>query len=327
MRRLLARDFRIAGALLIALLSLTVSFSARAAWPDNRTITFVVPFPPGGNTDLLGRIVANKLSASLGVTVVVENKPGAGSMIGSQAVAKAAPDGHTILMGSIANVINDAVYAKPLLNVRKDLIPVSQVVNVPNYIAANPKLPVNSLAEYIAYVKKNPGKSSCATSGIGTSPFVSCELFKRMAGLDLLVVPYQGGLPAMQDVMGGRVDIAVVNEALPYIRSKQLKGLAVTTATRSPYVPELPAIAESVPGYEVTSWYGVFLPAGTPKEIVDKLGAELPKAMRSDDVKKLIEPVGAVAVGSTPAEFQKFVNSALDTWAKVTKEMGIRLNN
>ncbi len=327
MHRLLARDFRIAGTLLIALLSLTVSFSARADWPDKRTITFVVPFPPGGNTDLMGRIVANKLSASLGVTVIVENKPGAGSMVGSQVVAKAAPDGHTILMGSIANVINNFVYAKPLLDIRKDLIPVSQIVNVPNYIAANPKLPVNSLAEYIAYVKANPGKSSCATPGIGTSPFVSCELFKRMAGLDILVVPYQGGLPAIQDVMGGRVDIAVVNEALPYIRNKQLKGLAVTTTKRSPYVPDLPAVAESVPGYEVTSWYGVFVPAGTPKAIIDKLGAELQKAMLSGDVKKQIEPVGAVAVGSSPAEFQKFVDGELSKWEKVIGEMGIRLNN
>jgi len=310
---------------LAVLLALVCSFGARADWPDKKIITFVVPFPPGGNTDLLGRIVAKKLSDSLGVTVIVDNKPGAGSMIGSQAVAKSAPDGHTLLMGSIANVLNNFFYKKPSYNIETDLIPVSQVVNVPNYIAANPNLPVNSLKEFIAYAKKNPGKASCATSGVGTSPYMSCELFKKMAGLDMLTVPYQGGLPAIQDVIGGRVDVAVVNEALPYIKNKQLKGLAVTTAKRSPFV-DLPAVSEEVPGYDVTSWYGVFAPAGTPPEIVKKLGAELQKAMQAEDVKQQIGNVGAVAVGSSPQEFQKFVKSELTKWGKVVKEMNIHLD-
>ncbi|ABE34071.1 tripartite tricarboxylate transporter receptor family protein [Paraburkholderia xenovorans LB400] len=308
-----------------AAISLPWAMAAHAEWPD-RTITLVVPFPPGGNTDVLGRIVAAKLTTTLGVHVIVENRPGAGSMLGTQFVAKAKPDGYTILMGSIANVLNDYFYRKPLYDIRKDLIPVSQVVNVPNYFAVNPALKVTTLAQLVSYAKQNPGKASCATSGVGTSPYLSCELFKRMAGVQMTTIPYQGGIPAIQDTIGGRESVAVVNEALPYIRNHQLTGVAVTSAQRSPLAPDMPAVSESVPGYDVTSWYGVFVPAGTPPDIVSKLGAEIGKAMQSPDVKKQLEPLGAIPVGSSPPQFQQFVNAELAKWGKVAKELNLHLD-
>lgn len=309
----------------VAVLSLSWSFAVHAAWPE-RTITLIVPFPPGGNTDVLGRVVAAKLTATLGAHVIVENRPGAGSMLGTQYVAHAKPDGYTILMGSIANVLNEYFYKKPLYDIRKDLIPVSQVVNVPNYFAVNPALKINSLAELISYAKANPGKASCATSGVGTSPYLSCELFKRMAGVQMTTVPYQGGIPAIEDTIGGRESVAIVNEALPYIKNHQLDGIAVTSTHRSPLAPDLPAVAESVPGYSVTSWYGVFVPAGTPPAVVDKLAGAIEAAMRSPDVQKQLAPLGAIPVGSTPQQFGQLVDSELTKWGKVAKELNLHLD-
>jgi tripartite-type tricarboxylate transporter receptor subunit TctC len=321
----LMRMLRNALALAAATMPFAWSLPVHAEWPD-RSITMIVPFPPGGNTDVLGRIVAAKLSTSLHTHVIVENRPGAGSMLGSQFVARSKPDGYTVLMGSISNVLNDFFYKKPLYDIRKDLIPVSQVVNVPNYFAVSPATKIDSLAQLIRYAKQNPGKASCATSGVGTSPFLSCELFKRMAGVQMTTVPYQGGIPAIQDAIGGRVTVAVVNEALPYINNHQLTGVAVTSARPSPLAPGLPAVAQSVPGYDVTSWYGVFVPAGTPQPIVDKLGAEISKVMQADDVKKALVPLGAIPVGSSPQQFQQFVTDELTRWGKVAKELNLRLD-
>lgn len=321
----LSRTWRRGLVPVVAALSLSWSFAAHAAWPD-RTITLVVPFPPGGNTDVLGRIVAAKLTATLGAHVIVQNRPGAGSMLGTQYVAHAKPDGYTILMGSIANVLNEYFYKKPLYDIRKDLIPVSQVVNVPNYFAVNPALKIHSLAELISYAKANPGKASCATSGVGTSPYLSCELFKRMAGVPMTTVPYQGGIPAIEDTIGGRESVAIVNEALPYIKNHQLTGIAVTSAKRSPLAPDLPAVAESVPGYSVTSWYGVFVPAGTPPAVVSKLAGAIEAAMRSPDVQKQLVPLGAIPVGSTPGQFGQLVDSELAKWGKVAKQLNLHLD-
>jgi tripartite-type tricarboxylate transporter receptor subunit TctC len=320
------RSLRTTLTLAAAIAPLAYALPAHAEYPD-RTITMIVPFPPGGNTDVLGRIVAAKLTQSLHAHVIVENRPGAGSMLGTQYVARAKPDGYTILMGSISNVLNDFFYKKPLYNIRKDLIPVSQVVNVPNYFAVSPSAKINSLAQLISYAKQNPGKASCATSGVGTSPFLSCELFKRMAGVQMTTVPYQGGIPAIQDAIGGRVTVAVVNEALPYINNHQLTGVAVTSAKASPLAPDLPPVAQSVPGYDVTSWYGVFVPAGTPQPIVDKLGAEISKAMQEPDVKKALVPLGAIPVGSSPQQFQQFVTSEWTKWGKVAKELNLHLDD
>ena len=315
---------RISQIVLLALLSGT-SLAALAAWPE-KPITLVVPFPPGGNTDTLGRLVAQRLSTSLGQPVIVENKPGAGSMIGSQIVARAKPDGYTFLVGSIANVLNHHFYKKPLYDITKDLMPVSQLVAVPNYLALNNNVSANSVGEIIAMAKANPEKLSCASSSVGTSPYLSCELLKTMAGVQMVTVAYKGGAQAMQDVMGAQATMVIANEALPYIRDKRLKGVAVTTATRTPLAPELPAIAETLPGFDVTSWYGVFAPTGTPQDIVDRVSAEIASLLKTPEVQKRLEALGATPVVSSPKEFGDYVNAELTRWEKTLKPMKINLD-
>jgi len=311
--------------LVLAAVLLGSSFGALAAWPE-KLITLVVPFPPGGNTDTLARLVAQHLSSSLGQPVIVDNKPGAGSMIGSQAVARAKPDGYTLLVGSIANVLNHYFYKKPLYDITKDLVPVSQLVAVPNYLAVNNSVGVKSVAEIIAMAKANPDKVSCASSGVGTSPYLSCEMFKRMAGVNMLVVPYKGGMAAMQDVMGGQATMVIANEALPYINDKRLTGVAVTTIKRSPLASDLPAISETLPGFDVTSWYGVFAPAGTPAPIVEKLGAEIATLLMNPEVQKRLKALGATPVGSSPKEFGAYVDAELARWGAAIKPMNISLD-
>lgn len=297
----------------------------QAAWPD-RPVTLVVPFPPGGNTDAMGRILAKHLTASLGTTVIVENKPGAGSMLGSQYVARATPDGYTLLVGSISNVLNNYFYRKPLYDISKDLVPVSQLVNVPNYLAVGPNEKFRTTQDIITYAKANPGKLSCATTGIGTSPYLSCELFKALAGVNIVNVPYKGGAAAMQDAMGGQVAMVFANEALPLINTKRLIGIAVTTKDRSPLAPDLPAISETVPGYDVTAWYGVFAPVGTPQAIVDRVSSEIAAAMKDESVVAQLKNLGATPVVSTPKEFGVFMNEQLKHWAAVIKPMNIFLD-
>lgn len=305
---------------------LSASFAASAAWPKDGIVTLVVPFPPGGNTDILARIVAHQLSASLGQTVIVENKPGAGSMIGSQAVVRAKPDGYTFLVGSIANALNHYFYKKPLYDIEKDLEPVAQLVAVPNYIAVSGKSDIKNLQELLALAKKDPQKVSCATTGVGTSTYLSCEMLRVMAGAPILNVPYKGGAAAMGDVMGGQATVVVANEALPYIRDGRLKGLAVTTAQRSPLAPNLPAVSETVPGFDVTSWYGVFAPKGTPPEIVERISREVAQAMKKPEVMEKLLGLGATPVGSSPMEFKAYVDSELKRWKAAIKPLNISLD-
>lgn len=314
-----------AAQILFTVLLLGTSFGAPAAWPE-KPIVIVVPFPPGGNTDILARLVGQKLSTSLGQPVIVENKPGAGSMIGSQVVARAKPDGYTFLMGSIANVLNNFFYKKPLYDISKDLIPVSQLVAVPNYLAVNNSVNANSVSDIIAMAKATPEKVSCASSGVGTSPYLSCELLRTMAGVKMVTVAYKGGAPAMQDVMGGQATMVIANEALPYIADKRLKGIAVTTPTRTALAPDLPAISETLPGFDVTSWYGVFAPAGTPQEIVNRISAEIAVLLKAPEVLKRLEGLGATAVGSSPKEFGDYVNAELKRWETALKPMNISLD-
>lgn len=295
-----------------------------ADWPS-KPVTLLVPFPPGGNTDALARLVAQRLTTALGQPVIVENKPGAGSMLGSQIVSRSAPDGHTILVGSIANALNHYFYKKPLYDIAKDLVPVSQLVNVPNYLAVTSGSPLKSVADIVAAAKATPEKISCATTGIGTSTYLSCELFKMMTGTNFVNVPYRGGAAAMTDVIGGQATMVFANEALPFIKDKRLAGIAVTTGVRSP-LADLPAISETLPGFDVTSWYGVFVPAGTPQPIIDRLSAEIAKIMKSEDVQTRLVALGATPVGSTPKEFQTYVNAELVRWAGVIKKLNISLD-
>ena len=302
------------------------SFAAAAAWPNDGVVTLVVPFPPGGSTDTLGRLVAHHLTGALGQTVIVENKPGAGSMIGSQAVARAKPDGYTFLVGSISNALNHYFYKKPLYNIEKDLVPVAQLVAVPNYIAVNGKSDIKSLQELIALAKKDPKKVSCASSGVGSSPYLSCELLRVLSGTGMLSVPYKGGAPAMQDVMGGQATVVIANEALPYIKDGRLKGLAVTTGSRSPFAPDLPAASEALPGFDVTAWYGVFAPQGTPPQIIERVSREIAKMLKNPEVLAKVHALGASEVGSSPAEFKAYVDNELKRWKVALKPLNISLD-
>jgi len=309
----------------IATLGLIATPPASAAWPDDKPITLVVPFAPGGNTDVLARIVAERLRAPLGV-MVVENRPGAGSMIGSTVVARAAPDGYTFLVGSISNALNPSLYKNPTYNFVQDLVPVAQLVKVPNYLAAGPKEPFESVSDVINYAKQHPGRLSCATSGVGTSPYLSCELLKTLAGVDIVNAPYKGGAPAMQDTIGGQTNLVFVNEALPNINAGLLKGLAVTTPTRSPLAPTLPALAETLPGFDVTAWYGIFAPRGTPAVIVERVSREIAAILAPDDMRKRLAMLGAVPVGSSPAEFKRYVEREVARWGELIRAMNISLD-
>lgn len=321
-----SRFFMTFGRTLFAAASLLAAvFSAQAvAWPS-KPITLIVPFPPGGNTDALARIVAQQLTTRLGQPVIVENRPGAGSMLGSQIVARATPDGHTLLVGSVSNALNHYFYKKPLYDITKDLVPVSQLVNVPNYLAVTPGSPLKSMADIVAAAKTTPEKLSCATTGIGTSTYLSCELFKQMTGTQFINVPYKGGAAAMTAVIGGQATMVFANEALAFIKDKRLAGIAVTTAARSP-LADLPAMSETLPGFDVTAWYGVFAPAGTPQPVIDKLSGEIVRIMKSDDTQARLVTLGATAVGSSSKEFQTYVNAELLRWSSVIKQLNVQLD-
>ena len=303
--------------------TLAVSMGAMAAWPE-RPVTLVAPYPAGGNADAMARLVAQELGARLGQTVIVENKPGAGGMLGSQYVARAKPDGYTLLLGALSNVLNEYMYRQKLLDLRRDLAPVSQVASIPNYFAASPSAKLSSLADLIREARARPGKLTCATSGIGTSGHVVCEMLRQRAGI--LIVPYKGGAPAITDVIGGHANFLAINEVLPYIRDKRLTGLAVTSASRSPMAPDLPPASDTVPGLELVSWYGVFAPSGTPSDIVAKLNAAITAALKTKESADRLALLGASPVGSSPTEFAQFVKLELDRWEKVLKPLNIALD-
>jgi len=317
LKRLMAR----ACVVLVAAIPMTAS----AAWPE-RMITLVAPFPAGGNADAVARILADGLEPILGRPVIVENRPGAGGMSGSSSVAKSKPDGYTFLLGALANVLNEYLYKQKPFDLRKDLDPVSQVVSVPNYFAATPSLDLNTLADLVARAKTKSGQMTCATSGVGTSGHIACEMFKRGAAVNVLIVPYRGGAPAINDVMAGHTDFLAVNEALPFIRDNRLKGLAITSLDRSPLAPELPPAAETIPGFNIVSWYGVFAPAGTPPEIIAKVSAAIAATIKSQQSRDRLTILGATPVESSPREFADFLTQESVRWEKIIKELNITLD-
>jgi tripartite-type tricarboxylate transporter receptor subunit TctC len=302
-----------------------MSAGAAAAWPE-RPITLVAPYPAGGNADAMARLVAQSLGNKLGQPVIVENKPGAGGMLGSQYVARAKADGHTFLLGALSNVLNEYFYRNKLLDLRKDLVPVTQLVTIPNYFAVAAGSKISTMPDLIEQAKAQPGQLTCATSGVGTSGHLACEMLSRRAEIKIVIAPYKGGAPAITDVLGGHAHFLAINEVLPYIRDKRLKGLAVTSAERSPMAPELPPVAATVPGFELVSWYGLFAPAGTPPELVNKFGTEVAAVLGSREVRERLATLGASPVGSSPKEFASFVNEELLRWERVIKPMNIYLD-
>lgn len=314
---------RVVATILAVTASALTGASAHAAWPADKPIRLIVPYAAGGATDILGRAVGNRMAKELKQTIVVENKPGAGSMLGSQQVVRSDPDGYTILLGSISNVLNMYFYKEPLYDLRTDLKPVAQIVSVPNFLAVSKSLPVKNVAELIALAKQKPGELSCATSGVGSSPYLSCELFKVMAGVDLINTPFKGGAPAIQSTMGNQTTMVFANEAWPYIDSGQLRGLGVTTLDRSAYSRDLPAIAETLPKYDVTAWYGFWVPAKTPDKITNALSDAVEDALKNKGVLDTLKQLGATPKPTSPEVFGKYVNSEIDRWATITKQMKV----
>ena len=311
---------------LVLLLSALLSAAAAAQYPA-RPVRFIVPSAVGGGTDIIARAISLKLSESLGQQFVVENRPGAGQMIGIELAAKAPADGYTILMAASTLAINPIMYKKVPYDPVRDFAPITQAATLPNVLVVHPSLPVKSVAELIAYAKAHPGQLNFASAGIGTSPQMSIELFKSMAGIDMVHIPYKGTAPGVVDLLAGQVLVMAPNllTALPHIKSGKLRALAVTSAKRSEALPEVPTVAEAgVPGYDSTQWYGVLAPAGTPPQIVARLHDGIVRALRDAEVGKRLAADGAEALGSSPEEFAAFIKSESEKWAKVASAAGIK---
>ena len=307
------------------LAGLPATASAQAAYP-NKVITIVVPFAAGGTTDILARLVGQALGTELGQQVIVDNRAGAGGNIGSQLVARAPADGYTLLMGTVGtHAINAALYPKMPFDHIKDFAPISRVANVPNLLVANPQQPFKTVPELIAYAKANPGKVNFGSSGNGSSIHLSGELFKSMAKIDMVHIPYKGSAPAVADLLGNQIAVMFDNlpSAIQHVRSGKLRPIAVTTAKRSPELPDVPTIAEAgLPGYEATSWFGLFAPAKTPADVVDKIDAALIKVLASADLKKRLSEQGAEPYAEKPAQFAEFIKTETAKWGKVVKDSG-----
>ncbi len=312
------------------LAAFSIAGFAHAQTYPSKTIRMVVPFPPGGTTDILGRVAAQKLGEALGQQVVVDNRPGAGGNIGTEAVAKSAPDGYTLLTDPGSTLtINPSLFAKLPFDPLKDFAPVSILAAVPNLLVVHPSLPVRSVKELIALAKSKPGQLNYASTGAGQSTHLSMELFKTMARVDMTHVPYKGSAPAVTDLLGGHVLLMFDNmpSALPHVKAGKLRGIAVSTAKRSPVTPDIPTVAESgLPGFEVSVWFGVLAPAGTPREITERLNGILVKALHSADVRERLSAQGAEPIGNSAAEFTAVMKRDLAKWAKVVKDANIKLD-
>ena len=319
---------RIARLLGVVVFALSTSAFAQT-WPA-KPIKWIVPFAPGGTTDILARTIGEKLTVALGQPVIIENKPGAGGGLGADFTAKAAPDGYTIMGGTIStHAINASLYKSLPYDPVKDFVPITLIARVPNMLVVNPEIPAKNVAELIALLKANPGKYSFASSGNGTSQHLSGELFKSMAGVDMQHIPYKGSPPALQDVVGGQVAMTFDNitTAWPLAKGGKLRALAVTTAKRSAVAPEVPTLSESgLAGYEVGSWQGVFAPASTPPAIVKRLNVEIVKIINMPDVKEKLIGLGAEPVGSTSEEFGVLVKTEVVKWAEVVKKSGAKVD-
>ena len=312
-----------------AVLALLATGAWGQAYPA-KPIRLVVPFPAGGTTDILARAVGQKLTEAWGQPVVVDNRPGAGGNIGAELVAKAASDGYTLLMGTVGtHAINASLYAKMPYDHIKDFAPVILVAGVPNVLVVNPAVPVNSVQELIAYAKANPGRLNFASSGSGTSIHLSGELFKVMAGVQMTHIPYKGSAPALQDLIGGQVQLMFDNlpSALPQIKGGKLRALAVTSATRAAALPDVPTVAEAgLPGFEASSWFGVLAPAGTPVAIIARLNAEIANWLASPEAREKLASQGANAAGGSPEDFAKHIAAETAKWQKVVKESGAKVD-
>jgi tripartite-type tricarboxylate transporter receptor subunit TctC len=319
------RNFlRLAGATALA-----PAFSRTAGAQDypSRPVRLIVGFPPGGGTDVAARLVGQWLSERLGQPVVIENRPGAGSNIATEAVVHAAADGYTLLLVSTAHAINATLYERLNYNFLRDIAPVAGFMRVPNVMAINPSLSAKSVPEFIAYARANPGNINMASGGNGTSQHLSGELFKMMTGLNIVHVPYRGSAPALTDLIGGRVQVMFgdMPPSIEFIKAGKLRALAVTTITRSEALPDLPSVSDFVPGYESSAWYGVGAPKNTPVEVVKKLSKEIKAALADPKMKARLSSLGGTVLDGSPSEFGTLIADETQKWAKVVKFSGAKL--
>jgi tripartite-type tricarboxylate transporter receptor subunit TctC len=313
---------------LVATLFCSATLSQAQAWP-NKTITIVVPFPPGGTTDVLARAVSTKLSAHLGQTVIVDNKPGAGATLGAAQVAKANADGYTLLMGAVHHTIATSVYKGLTYNFEKDFAPITTVALVPNVMVVNAKSPYNSVKDLVAAVKTNPDKLAYGSNGNGTAQHMIGTQFQMNAGVQILHVPYKGSAPLTTDLLGGQVDLSfdTITPVLPFIKEGKLKPLAVTTAKRSSALPNVPTLQEAgVPGVAIGTWFGLLAPAATPKPVVQKLNVEIVKIINSADFKKQMLDIGAEPIGNKPEEMAKQIKEETEKFAGLVKAGKVTLD-
>jgi len=321
---------RAAIGLLASGLAALVAPAGSAAAPDypTRPVRFVVGYPAGGATDILARLIGQRLSERLGQQFVIENKPGAGNNIGTETVVNAAPDGYTVLLVNPANFINASLYANLNFNFIRDIAPVASFNRVPNVMTVAPGVPAKTVAEFIAYVKANPGKVNLASSGNGTSVHLSGELFMAMSGAQMVHIPYKGAAPAITDLLGDRVQVMFDNmpSIIGHLGSGGLRALAVTTAQRSPQLPDVPTVAETVPGYEASALFGMGAPAKTPPEIIGRLNREINAVLAEPDVKKRLTELGGEPLIATPQAVGAMIAAETEKWAKVVKSAGLRID-
>ncbi len=292
-----------------------------------KPIRMVVPYPPGGNTDLFARLIAQRLTQSWGQQVVVDNRAGGNTLIGTEMVARAIPDGYTIMVTTLTFTVSPSLYKKLPYDTIKDFTPITLAVSLPNVLVVNPSVPAKTLQELIQYAKANPGKLNYASTGAGTSPHLSMELLKTMAGIDLVNIPYKGGAPAMADLIGGQISAQFIglSVALPHIKSGKLRALGVTSAKRASVAPDIPTVAETVPGYELDTWFGVFGPGGMPAALARRLQKEIAKILHSPDLTEHLANLGAKPVGNTPEQFAAHVKSEVNKYARIVKTANIRV--
>jgi tripartite-type tricarboxylate transporter receptor subunit TctC len=313
--------------LVVPCVSVLFAGGAHAQAYPAKPVRIVVPFPPGGPTDIVARLMAPKMTEGLRQPVVVENRAGAGGVLGTEAVAKSAPDGYTLLMGTIGGLaVSMSLAPNRGYDTLRDLAPITQAVNVTSILVVHPSVPAKSVKELLALARARPGRLNYGSSGSGTVTHLAGELLKLLGKVDIVHVPYKGGAPALTAIVSGEVDLTYENSliVLPHIRSGRVRALAVTSARRSPLLPELPAIGETLPGYGASGWYGLLAPAGTPRDIVNRLNEEAVRALRAAEVAEKLSAQGAEPAPGTPEEFAAFIRGEIEKWAKVVRAAGMK---
>jgi tripartite-type tricarboxylate transporter receptor subunit TctC len=303
-----------------------VSPIALAQTYPSRPVRLIVGFAPGGGNDIVARLMGQWLSQHLGQPFVIENRPGAGTNVATEAVVNAAPDGYTLLFVAPSAAINATLYEKLNFNFIRDITPIAGIMRIPNVMVVNPSVPAQTVPEFIAYAKANPGKVNVASPGVGTSVHLSGELFKMMTGVDMVHVAYKGSAPSLTDLLGGQVQVsfATMPASIEFIRSGKLRALAVTTATRSPALPEVPTVGEFVPGYEVSTWYGICARRGTPAEVVDKINREIDAGLADPTMKARLADLGGITIAGSPDDFGKLIADETEKWGKVIRAANIK---